>query len=85
MSPRPGFFNALAISYNGILVDPGRAVRRMRTNPGIEMSQAELAKKTGLTQADISRIELNKANTSMATYAKLAKAMGVTLDQMFGR
>lgn len=85
MSPKPGFFNTLTISYNGILVDPGRAVRRMRTNPGIEMSQAELAKKAGLTQADISRIELNKANTSMATYAKLAKAMGVTLDQLFGR
>ena len=84
MSPRPGFFNAMALNYNGSLVDPGRAIRRMRTNPEINMSQAEVAKKAGLSTSYISRLELNKAGCSMETYTKVAKAMGVTLDQLFG-
>lgn len=80
----PGFFNTMEISYSGVLVDPGRAIRRMRTRPEIDMTQAELAKRAGLTPSYISQIELNKCG-SMKTYAKIAKAMGVTLDQMFGR
>lgn len=81
---RPGFFNALSINYNGQLVDPGRAIRRMRTRPEINMTQAELAQRAGLTASYVSQIELNKCGT-MKTYARIAKAMGVTLDQMFGR
>lgn len=79
----PGFFNAYHISYAGQLVDPGRMIRRMRTNLG--MTQSELAKKANLTPSYISRIELNKAGqTSQKTYARIAKAMGVSIDQMFG-
>ena len=44
---RPGFFNALSINYSGQLVDPGRAIRRMRTRPEINMTQAELAQRAG--------------------------------------
>lgn len=84
MSPRPGFFNAMVISYNGSMVDPGRAIRRMRTNPEINMSQAEVAKKAGFSTSYVSRLELNKAGCSMETYSRIAKAMGVTLDQLFG-
>lgn len=80
---RPGFFNAYSINYAGQLVDPGRTIRRMRTN--LDMTQSELAKKAGLAPSFISRIELNKAgHTSQRTYARIAKAMGCTMDQMFG-
>lgn len=79
----PGFINNYHISYAGQIVDPGRMIRRMRTNLG--MTQSELAKKAGLTSAYISRIELNKAGqTSQRTYARIARAMGMSIDQMFG-
>ena len=53
---RPGFFNSLTINYNGQLVDPGRAIRRMRTRPEINMTQAELAQRAGLTASYVSQI-----------------------------
>ena len=84
MSPRPGFFNQMAVNYRGVLVDPGRAIRRMRTNPEINMSQAEVAKKAGFSTSYVSRLELNKAGCSLETYSKIARAMGITLDQLFG-
>lgn len=84
MSPRPGFFNQMVVNYHGVLVDPGRAIRRMRTNPEINMSQAEVAKKAGFSTSYVSRLELNKAGSSMETYSKIARAMGITLDQLFG-
>lgn len=83
MTPRPGFINNMAVTYNGVLVDPGRSIRRCRTN--LMMSQAEVAKKASLSPSYLSRLELNKAGVaSMATYAKVARAMGITLDQLFG-
>lgn len=84
MSNHPGFFNTMAISYNGVLIDPGRAIRRMRTNPKVNMSQVELAQRAGYTPSYISQLELNKVGSKKA-YAKIAKAMGVTMDDLFGR
>lgn len=81
---RPGFFNALSVNYNGQLVDPGRAIRRMRTNPKVNMTQAELAQRAGYTSSYISQVELNKCGT-MKTYARIAKALGTTTDGLFGR
>jgi transcriptional regulator with XRE-family HTH domain len=79
----PGFFNNVTINYGGQLVDPGRAIRRFRTRPEINMTQTELAKKAGLAPSYVSQIELNRCG-SMKTYARLAKAMGTTTDAMFG-
>lgn len=78
----PGFFNTLHITYAGTLVDPGRSIRRARTSS--EMTQAELAKKAGITQSYLSQLELNKVAASQKTYSKIAKAMYMSLDQMFG-
>lgn len=44
-----------------------------------KMSQAELAKRTGLQQTNISRIEHGKANPSLKTLLKITKALGVRL------
>ncbi len=50
------------------------------------MSQVELASKTGIDQADISRIERGLSNPSIATLQRLATALGaelkVTFDQI---
>lgn len=78
----PGFFKTLNITYAGTLVDPGRSIRRSRTNS--MMTQAELAKKAGITQSYLSQLELNKVAASQKTYDKIAKAMYMSLDQMFG-
>lgn len=43
------------------------------------ISQQELSAKSGITQADISKMENGKANPSIRTLRKLATAMGKTL------
>ena len=48
-----------------------------RQSAGI--SQQELSEKSGVTQADISKIENGKGNPSICTLRKLAKAMNKTL------
>ena len=47
------------------------------------MTQKELSEKTGITQADISRLENGNANPSMKTLQRLAEGMGMTLRLEF--
>ena len=47
------------------------------------MSQSQLSKRTGITQPDISRLENGKANPSIATLKKLARAFGKKLQVQF--
>lgn len=47
------------------------------------MTQKELAEKTGITQADISRLENGNANPSLKTLQRLAEGMGMTLKLEF--
>ena len=56
----------------------GCAVQVARCQAGI--SQSELAKRTGINQADISRIERGSANPSMATLDRIAKALDAKLS-----
>lgn len=47
------------------------------------MTQKELAEKTGITQADISRLENGSANPSLKTLQRLAEGMGMKLKLEF--
>jgi len=47
------------------------------------MSQSQLSKRTGITQPDISRLENGKANPSIATLKKVARAFGKKLQVQF--
>lgn len=47
------------------------------------MTQKELSEKTGITQADISRIENGTRNPSLAMVKRLAAGMGMTLKLEF--
>lgn len=47
------------------------------------MTQKELAEKTGIAQADISRIENGNGNPSIRTLQRLANGMGMTLKLEF--
>lgn len=48
-----------------------------------QMTQKELSKKTGITQADLSRIENGEGNPSWKTLKRIATALGCTLSITF--
>ena len=43
------------------------------------MTQKELAEKTGINQADISKIETGNANPALSTLQRLAEGMGMVV------
>ena len=47
------------------------------------LTQKQLSEKTGIAQADISRLENGNANPSLNTLKRLANAMGMTLKIEF--
>ena len=49
----------------------------------LNLTQKDLAKLSGITQADISRLENGNANPSIRTLKKLATAMNMVLDIKF--
>ena len=58
-----------------------RAMRDGRDK--LNLTQKDLAKLSGITQADISRLENGNANPSIRTLKKLATAMNMVLDIRF--
>ena len=55
-------------------------IRQRRKELGL--SQAELAKKAGITQTGISAIEKNKNDTTCSVIAKIATALDVSTDYL---
>ncbi|MBQ5490595.1 MAG: helix-turn-helix transcriptional regulator [Treponema sp.] len=49
------------------------------------LTQKQLAEKTGINQADISKLERGNANPSLRTLKRLAAGMGRTLRVEFAR
>ncbi len=49
----------------------------------LNLTQKDLAELSGITQADISRLENGNANPSIRTLKKLAAAMNMALDIRF--
>lgn len=62
-------------------MDITRAILDARIRSGL--TQAELSKKTGISQADISRLEKGNRNPSLALLKRLANAMNSTLKIEF--
>ena len=58
-----------------------RAILAARINAG--MTQVELSKKSGISQADISRLEKGTRNPSLNLLKRLAEAMDSTLSIEF--
>jgi transcriptional regulator with XRE-family HTH domain len=52
----------------------------MRQREG--MTQAELAERIGISQTILSQYELGKRNPSADVHARLAEALGVTMDDL---
>lgn len=49
-----------------------------------DWSQKKLAEETGITQAFLCEIENGAKNPSIKTAAKLARALGCTVDELIG-
>ena len=62
-------------------MDIKRAILNARIHAG--MTQTELSKKSGISQADISRLENGSRNPSIALLKRLANAMDSTLKIEF--
>ena len=58
----------------------GKNLKRIRTEKGI--SQGDIVKASGIDKAIISNIENGKTNPTLATIAKLAKAIGVSVGEL---
>ena len=58
----------------------GKNLKRIRTGKGI--SQGDIVKASGIDKAMISNIENGKTNPTLTTIAKLAKAIGVSIDAL---
>lgn len=59
----------------------GRAVRKRRRE--LDLSQEELAEKAELHRTYISSIELGKCNFSLENIEKLAKALNISMPDLF--
>ena len=65
----------------GLVIKKGmNLVKAWRTYLGI--TQSEIAKKAGITQAALSQMEHTENTLRTATLEKLAKAMGLSVDQL---
>lgn len=58
----------------------GQAVSQAREEKGV--SQRELSKRSGVMQAEISKIEQGKGNPTLSTIHKLAKSLGRTIASL---
>ena len=58
----------------------GRNLKRIRKEKGI--SQGDIVRSLGMDRAFISNIENGKTNPTLATIAKLAKALGVSVSDL---
>ena len=58
----------------------GKNVKRIREQK--EMTQGDICRAVGFDRAQISNIEAGKGNPTLATIEKIAKALGVTSDEL---
>ena len=58
----------------------GKNLKRIRTAKGI--TQGDIVRKLGLGRGFISNIENGKANPTLSTITKIAKAIGVSSDEL---
>lgn len=67
---------------NDILIKFGKRIRDLRHEKGIS-SQMALALKSGLDRTYIGGIERGERNVALKNIEKLAKAMELSLDELF--
>ena len=58
----------------------GKNLKRIRTAKGV--SQGEIGRILGVDKGFVSNIENGKTNPTLATIAKLARAVGVSIEEL---
>ncbi len=69
-----------ARSYK-VNLELGKRVRRLRKK--LDLSQEELAEKAGIHRTYMGKIERGESNPPLHTVSKIAKALKVTLSDLF--
>ena len=82
MKVETGVICNLKVMYGSKEVDPGRRIRFCRHMRDLECK--ELAEKVGISPSYMSSIERNRTKAPDRVYEKIAAALGLTKDQMFG-
>ena len=59
----------------------GKLIKELRTN--MKMTQAELARKSGVDFTTISKLEKGSRPGNVTTHRKLAEALGITLSELY--
>lgn len=58
----------------------GKNLKRIRVGKGI--TQGDIVRALGISRSFVSNIENGKTNPTLSTISKLAKALGVTTDEL---
>jgi len=67
---------------NDILKKFGRRIQQLRLKKGIT-SQMDLANKAGLDRTYIGGVERGERNIALINISKIAKALGIGVDELF--
>ncbi len=70
----------ILLSMNGESKRLGQNLKRIRTKKGI--SQGDIVKTLDMPKSFVSSIENGKTNPTLATIAKIAKAIGVSVGEL---
>lgn len=72
---------ATVSSMSALRIRLGKAIRRLRAKPGL--SQEDLAHKAKVHRTTMSEIERGVSNVSVDMAERIAKALGVSLSELF--
>ncbi len=70
-----------SMSENSLQIIVGKNIQKIRESKGI--SQQELAAKCNFEKSNMSRLEAGRVNPTLSTLEKVAKALDVTLAEIF--
>ena len=66
---------------NTLQINVGKQIQKLRELKGI--SQQDLAAKCNFEKSNLSRLEAGRVNPTLSTLEKVAKALDVTLAELF--
>jgi transcriptional regulator with XRE-family HTH domain len=69
------------MSENTLQINVGKQIQKLRELKGI--SQQDLAAKCNFEKSNLSRLEAGRVNPTLSTLEKVAKALDVTLAELF--
>lgn len=70
-----------SMSENSLQIIVGKNIQKIRESKGI--SQQELAAKCNFEKSNMSRLEAGRVNPTLSTLEKVAKALDVSLAELF--